>query len=224
METKTRRRIEMGTRALEFSRAHRDPSPGYAAALARLEDRLARVDDLAAEQRDGTLAARAATERKDELRKEMQAPLIPHLVEAGKSAAREVPELAQKLVFRAASGSNMAFLTAAYGMVKLVEEHREVLERHGLAMTAFETLKEELVQFEAAMEQFAIGRQRHVGASAQLRALASEVVQVVRVLHGLNRYRFRHDPGTLAAWTNARHVAAGPVGRRPSGEGDTRAA
>ena len=214
----------MATRALEFSRAHLDPSPGYTAALARLEDRLARVDHLAAEQREGTLAARAATERKDELRRGMQASLIPHLVEVGKSAAVEVPELAQTLVFRAASASNMAFLTAAHGMVKLVEDHVEMLERHGLAITAFETLKEELAQFEAASERFASGRQRHVGASAQLRALASEIVQVVRVLHGLNRYRFRHDPGTLAAWTSARHVAAGPVGRRPSAEADPRAA
>ena len=53
MNAKTRRKIEMGTRALDFSRAHPDASPGYAAALASLEQRLARADQLAAQQRDG---------------------------------------------------------------------------------------------------------------------------------------------------------------------------
>lgn len=41
MKAKTRRKLEMGARALIFSRVHPDPTPGYAVALARLEDRLA---------------------------------------------------------------------------------------------------------------------------------------------------------------------------------------
>jgi hypothetical protein len=36
MDATTRRNIESGKRALDFSRAHPDGSPGYAAALARL--------------------------------------------------------------------------------------------------------------------------------------------------------------------------------------------
>ena len=53
MNTKARRKLEMGARALDFSREHPDASPGYAAALARLEDRLNRAAQLEAQQRDG---------------------------------------------------------------------------------------------------------------------------------------------------------------------------
>ena len=60
MNAKSRRRIEMGTRALDFSRAHPDASPGYTAAVTRLEERLARAEQLATQQREGTLQVRAA--------------------------------------------------------------------------------------------------------------------------------------------------------------------
>jgi hypothetical protein len=46
MDENTRRKIEMGKRALEFSRAHPDPSPEYAALVARLEALLARAEEL----------------------------------------------------------------------------------------------------------------------------------------------------------------------------------
>ena len=47
MNAKVRRKLEMGRRAHEFSRANPDASAGYVAALARLEERLARADALA---------------------------------------------------------------------------------------------------------------------------------------------------------------------------------
>ena len=53
-------------------------------------------------------------------------------------------------------------------------------------------------------------RQAHVGASAELGAVADEVVQVVRVMDGLNRYRFLTDPELLAAWDSANNVSATP--------------
>ena len=43
MLASTRRRLEMGARALEFSRQQPNPSAGYAAAVARIEERLTRA-------------------------------------------------------------------------------------------------------------------------------------------------------------------------------------
>ena len=40
MNAKSRRKLEMGARALDFSRAHPDASPGYTAAMTRLEERV----------------------------------------------------------------------------------------------------------------------------------------------------------------------------------------
>jgi hypothetical protein len=42
--------------------------------------------------------------------------------------------------------------------------------------------------------------------SAALDAVAEEPTQVVRLMHGLNRYRFAHDPESLAEWESARNV------------------
>jgi hypothetical protein len=46
MNKKTRRKLEMGRRALEFCKAHPDSSPEYNAAVARLEALLARAREL----------------------------------------------------------------------------------------------------------------------------------------------------------------------------------
>lgn len=100
MNAKSRRRIEMGTRALGFSRAHPDESPGYAAALTRLEERLDRAVELAGLQRKGILQVRASTARKRELRLAMRKAHLDHLAKVARIAAREVPELAQKLTLR----------------------------------------------------------------------------------------------------------------------------
>ncbi len=53
MDAKVRRRLDMGARALEFGHAHPLESPGYAATMVRLEERLVRADQLATQQRDG---------------------------------------------------------------------------------------------------------------------------------------------------------------------------
>ena len=43
MRARSRRKLEMGQRALEFSRAHPDSNPGYETALVRLEEMLNRA-------------------------------------------------------------------------------------------------------------------------------------------------------------------------------------
>ncbi len=45
MLAKTRRRLDMGLRVLEFARLHPDTSPALVAAVARLQDRLARAEE-----------------------------------------------------------------------------------------------------------------------------------------------------------------------------------
>ena len=200
----------MGARALDFSRAHPDASPGYTAAMTRLEERLARGEQLASQQREGQLEVRAATARKMELRRAMRQAHLSHLAQVAKVAAREVPELAQKLVLRPGPTTYLAFRTAARGMAAEAQNQKEVLVKHGLVETVLDNLVQALDQFDAAMEQGAGGRQAHVGASAELKAVADEVVQIVNVMDGLNRYRFMNDAELLAAWESASNVLATP--------------
>jgi hypothetical protein len=210
MNAKSRRKIEMGTRALEFSRAHPDASPGYTAAVTRLEQGLARANELAAQQRDGLLEVRAATARKVELRRSMRQAHLAHLAQVAKIAGREVPELVQKFVLKPGTSSYLAFRTVARGIAAEAESQKEVLVKHGLVEAVLESLVQTLDQFDAAVEQGSAGRQAHVGASAELQAVADEVVQIVNVMDGLNRYRFAKEGELLAAWKSASNVLATP--------------
>ncbi len=200
----------MGTRALDFSRAHPDASPGYAAAVARLEERLDRAELLATQQREGMLQVRASTAQKRKLRRTMGRAHLSHLAQVAKVAARDMPELAQKLVLKPGTSTYLAFRTAARGMAAEARSQKELLVKHGLAESVLEDLTRALDQFDAAVEGGGSGRQAHVGASAELRSVADEVVQIIRVMDGLNRYRFMNDPELLAAWESASNILATP--------------
>lgn len=211
MKAPTRRKLEMGKRALEFSRANPDASPGYAAALARLEERLARGEQLAGQQREGILQVRTASAKKRDLRRTVKRSHINHLARVAEVAAKEAPDLSpQKFVLRREANPYLAFRTAARGMAAEAESRKELLVKHGLTDTVLGALVKALDEFDAAVEQGAQGRRAHVGASADLDAVADEVVQVVKVMDGLNRYRFEKDPERLAAWESASNVVATP--------------
>ena len=218
MEARSRRKYEMGKSARDFSRGHPDESPGYIAALAMLAERLGRIDHLADQQRDGQLAVRAATVRKRELKQHMRQAHLSHLAEVAKVAAKEVPELAQKLVLKPGTSTYLAFRTAARGMAAEAESQKEVLVKHGLVESVLVDLNQSLDQFDAAVDQGTAGRQAHVGASAELNAVADEIVQIVRVMDGLNRYRSAGDGELLAAWESASNILATP---RPDAKPDT---
>jgi hypothetical protein len=200
----------MGARALEFCRAHTEGSQGYAAALARLEERLGRAERLAAQQRDGVLQVRAATALKRELRVTLRRTHLQHLAGVAALAAREQPELGLKFVITRDVTSYQAFRTAAHGMAAAATANKELLVRHGLADLVLSSLSETLAQLDQAMDHAVEGRRAHIGASADLATVADEVVLVVKVMDGLNRLRFAQDPERLAAWESASSVVAAP--------------
>ena len=206
MNARIRRRVEMGRRALLFSRAHADASAGYAATLARLEGLLARSDALSEQQLNGLHIARAASERKRELRRMMKTGHLRHLIEVARHAAGEEPELAARFVLPELDASYLAFSTMARTLAAEASANREVLVRHGLVESVLDDLVGALGRFEQALALAAEGRRAHVGASAELERVAVEVVAVVKVLNGLNRIRFATDAEQLAAWRSASKI------------------
>ena len=140
---------------------------------------------------------------------------LSHLAQVAKVAARETPELAQKLVLKPGTTTYLAFRTAARGMAAEAQNQKDVLVKHGLVETVLDNLVQALDQFDAAVENGGGGRQAHVGASAELQAVADEVVQIVRVMDGLNRYRFMNDAELLAAWESVSNVLAAPRNGTP---------
>jgi hypothetical protein len=209
MNIKARRKLEMGARALEFSRKHPDASPGYAAALARLEDRLNRAAQLEAQQREGILLSRAANARKKELRRDLTQGLLGHLVSVAQAASAEAPELAQKFTLPTTQ-SYGAFRAAARGIEAEAQSQKELLVKHGLSETGLQAFTQSLNEFDAMVKQGSESRIAHVGASFELNEVANEVVQVVKVMNGLNHFRFARDGELQASWQTASNVVATP--------------
>jgi hypothetical protein len=216
MKGKTRRKLEMGTRAFDFLRAHPETSDGYSATLAELEALLSRAADLAARQRDGMLEWHSAAVRKRDLLRTMRRAHLAHLREVARLAARELPGLPQK--FRLSRGTipYLTFRTAARGMAEEALSLKAVLVQHGLSDTVLDGLAVALEQFDQAVEQGAAGRVAQVGASADLDLVADRVVRMVKTMDGLSRIRFAHDGELLAAWESASHVIATPRPAAPT--------
>lgn len=214
MKAGTRRKLETGTRVLTFSRARPDQSPGYATVLARLEERLARAEQLAEKQRVGISDVRTATQQKGKLRKLIRRSQLVHLASVAESVT-EMPELAQKFTLAPLATPYMASRTSAGGMAAEAQSQKEVLVKHGLADSVLESLVQALNQFDQAVERGTNGRTAHVGASAELDVVADDVMHIVRVMDGLNRSRFAEDAESLAAWESASNTF-GPV--HPAGD------
>jgi len=213
--------MEMGKSALEFSRQHPDPSPGFTAAVALLQERLARADQLARQQIDGRSEVHAATARKRELRRLMKRAHRDHLSKVAELAAEEDPEVVEKLRYPSDASTYLAFQTAAEGMAAEAESRKEILMKHGLSEEVLSNLKVTLGEFDAAVQQGSAGRLAHVGASGELVTIAEEVVQVVQVMNGLIRIRFANQEELLAAWDSASSVGAIPKPDKPETEPGT---
>ena len=196
----------MGFRALDFSKAHPDSSAGYTTALARLEELIGKADGIATKQRAGVIAERTATARKREIRATLHKSMLRHVARVAEGASLEQPELIRKFRLQPGNSSYQSFRTAARAMAAEAVAQKELLVRHGLSEPLLDGLVQSLDKFEEAVQQGAAGRNAHVGASAELAAVVQDVVLVVRVMDGLNRFRFAHDAESLAGWESASNV------------------
>jgi hypothetical protein len=207
MNFSVRRRLDMARRVRDFCRTHPAPNnAGYTAAVARLEQRLARAEALAEQQVAGRIAVSGAVVTKEQLREEIYTTL-GLLAGLAKPAAKEEPELAVGFARPRPKLSNQAFLTRARVSAANASAHREVLIRYGMPESFLDELGASLDRFEQALNEKHNGRAAHVGARAELDAVTSEIMLDVRQLDALNRFFFRNDAESLAAWKSARDVA-----------------
>jgi hypothetical protein len=223
MDAKTRRTLEMAKRALNFSQAHPYENPGYVAAVSRLEASVARAGLLAVQQRDGFSEVRAAAAQKRELRRKMRRTHLPHLATVAEAADKERPGLAEKFVLVPAAAPYMAFRAAAQGFATQALVEKDLLLKHGLLEPIVESFNEAIQEFDRAVERGTEGRRAHVGARAELDAIADEVIQIVEYIDTLNRFRFTDDPESLAGWQSNSNIfgpvrSGGPAGGGTAGQ------
>ncbi len=161
------------------------------------------------------MAVRAASARKEALRRAILAVPIAHLAAVSRAAAREDHELGSAFRFKPGKKTFLAFRTAARTMLAAGQAHREVLVKYGLSDSVLEQFGRMLDEFDAAVTLGNEGRTRHMGATAELRQVALEIGRTVRVMDGRNRQRFQEDGQLLAAWLGARAVLGTPRGGSP---------
>jgi len=215
MNARLRRRLEMAVRVRDFLRAHRTDGVAEGAALARLEELLARADVLAAQQRSGIVAERASTEMRGEVRRALRTKLLMYLSAVGGLASHENAELGAQ--FRLPPiGPNQAFVTVARGMLERATEHKGLLVKRGMSESLLTDIAAAIDEFEQTLEATRAARRGHVGASADLRAVCAEITEQVKVLHGVVRYRFGDNAELMGAWASAHNVlTASPKSSAP---------
>ena len=213
MNKVTRVKLDMAARVRDFIRAHPTEASEEGIALARLEELLARGDELALQQRAGILAVRTSTLKRQSLRHRLQDTLLRYLISVGTVAARDNVALIAE--FRRLEGNlnHRAFLAAVRAMLAKAETFKELLVAKGMSPSLLEDLQVAVAELGDTLEASREGRRDHVGASAELRAIGQELVEATDILDGLVRYRFGEDTELMAAWDSARNVF-GPVKRR----------
>jgi hypothetical protein len=99
-------------------------------------------------------------------------------------------------------------------MLEKATAQKELLVSRGMAPMLLDALAGTLGEFEKTLEASREGRRNHpslrsgqvVGASADLKAVAAEIKEQVRVLDGLVRFRFGENAELMGAWASARNV------------------
>ena len=206
MNALLRRRLEMAARVRDFLRAHKTDAVGEGLGLAKLEELIQRAEVLVAQQRGGVVVTRAATQQRDKLRRALLSKLLLYLRAVGAVAAKQHPELAVQFQLPPANASHQALLTVVRGMLEKATAQKELFVSRGMSPMLLEALAGALGEFEKTLEASREGRRNHVGASADLKAVAAEIKEQVRVLDGLVRFRFGENAELMGAWASARNV------------------
>ena len=219
MKAQLRRRFEMAVRVRDFLRAHPTDGVPEQAALARLEELVQRAEVLVGQQRAGVVASRSATEHRTKVRQALQSKLLRYLTAVGRVAARENSELGAQFRLPRTRGANLAFLTVARGMLEKATAQRALFVGRGLSEKLLDDLAAAITEFEQTLEATRAGTRDHVGASADLKAVFTEISEQVRLLDGLVRYRFGDNEELMGAWVSARSVFGPPKSHTPQTPG-----
>ncbi len=206
----------MAGHARDFNRTHPSADARHASVLVKLEETIKQMEALAAEQVTGVVSKGSSTVRRKEIRRRLQDGLLRHLVTVANIAAEEQPELTREFRMPSINSSHMLYRTVARTLLEKGVARRELLLEYGLGETLLDDLRKAVDELDASVVETVEGKQRHILARSELRALSDEVMQLVGVLDGINRYRFVREPQLLAAWDRAKHVVGGSQVEAPA--------
>jgi hypothetical protein len=197
--------FDMVLRALIFLRANPLDTPAFTANVVRLESDAARLQELAAMERDGHIEAGAAVIGK----KEGKANILDGLnilARLAVIATREVPAMPVRLTIPKPNSGAQKLIGGARTVVTQARAQQELLTKYGMTTGFLDELSTTIDQYEKAVSAKSTGVNTHIGASAEMEEVASEITRLVKVLDAVQRPRFRLDPQKRAAWKAARSI------------------
>ena len=201
----------MAVRVRDFSHAHPSADPSFVSILGRLEEGINRLVALEGQQTGGFLSKHSSTVRRRELRRRLREGLLRHLVTIGQDAAAEQPQLLEMFRLPGHNLTTGAFQSLSRKLLEQGVAQKELLVKHGLSDKLLEDLTAAVADFDASVAETNGGLNDHVLAGAELRRVSDEIMQLVGMMDGVNRYRFERDPQLMVAWDSAKHVRTGPL-------------
>jgi hypothetical protein len=207
MNAKDVNKYQMGVGAYELSAQHPMADPEGVEAVNRLQGLLQQFRQLAAEQHEAAVTGRAIVQRQGEIRLVVARDHLPHMASVGRLAARDLPELVRTFSPRRIK-SNLQFRTVTGTMVEAARANQDVLRKHGLSVTLLDDLEKGLAEYDALSEGLHRHQTSRTGATVDLHRVAKDIVAVVKVIDGHNRFRWRDDARMLAAWRQASSIRA----------------
>ena len=207
MNAQLRRRLEMAARVRDFLRAHQMDGVGQGLGLAKLEELLERAENLATQQRTGLAVERSAVKQRQELRRALQPRILGYLSAVGAVAATQNAELAEQFRMPSRTTTHQELLTMSRAILERATAQKELLVKLGMSEQVLDELTTALGQYEDTLQATSAGRREHVGARADLKAVAADISRQLRLLDKVVRYRFGDNAELMGAWESARNVA-----------------
>jgi hypothetical protein len=217
MRADTRRKLDVGMRVQNMVRPFAEEDRSYRKLFGELVERLSRAQAMSLQQLEGRQERRGAVAQCRALRKRLHQKLLPHLVQVGKRLGETHPELDGLFRPPLTTTPYLVFVTHVRGMLSEAQAHREEFLAAGLAEPLLDELAQELAELERANQRANLSRLAHIGASAELKWVAGQVMTLVGELDSLTHYKYAENPEVLAAWESMRKLGTPSRAKRNGG-------
>jgi hypothetical protein len=205
MSIRIARIIDMVLRVLGFLHANPADDLAWQAALRRLEDCARKLQALAAQERTGHITAEAAAVTKEDLRAKLH-DFLTILARLATLATRADPTMPVRLSLPRRNSGQQTYLNSGRAVLSEARDQQAVLTEFGMTPEFLGEFESTLNAYEHAIGEKFTGTSAHLGANAEMRALASEIIRLVKVVDAIHRPLFRHDADKRAAWKSSRKV------------------
>ncbi len=206
MEAKLRLKLDMAERVRDFCQAHPGTATQYTDTMARLEERLSRAQALATQHVSARIERHASSGTRQQLQRTLVETPLKDLVRIARAASGSNAELARRFTLPRSTANKTAFLAQARALAEEANAQKALFVSYGMAEGFLEELTAGIDAYAKADHSSHDGRAAQVGALADLKKVARELMALVKQLDAMNQVRFKGDQELLAAWMSVSNV------------------